>query len=259
MIDEPYRWVEAIANRREYIENELATGSPTVGLSFPDGILFLTFGRERRKIFEVYDRIAMGAIGHPGDIERLRMTAIELAGTEGFTRSAADVSLRRMATYSFSPALKQAFEQVYGAPYLARLLFAEVGATPVDDLFVALDYDGSMTANSMSSGKGKDHFAVISGTRRSAEQISSFLRNEQVGPLNSSLAVAVRAWGVGLYTMDEDHADIPSPGELKNFLKTQLKGYSAEAALLERKPRTRIAFAELGEDKLASVLAEYKE
>ena len=71
--------------------------------------------------------------------------------------------------------------------------------------------------------------------------------------------MAVRAWGVGLYTMDEDHADIPSPDELKNFLKTQLKAYSAEAALLERKPRTRIAFAELGEDKLASVLAEYKE
>jgi proteasome alpha subunit len=98
MIEEPYRWVEAISNRREYIENELATGSPTLGLSFVDGILLLTFGRDRRKIFEIYDRIAMGAIGHPGDIERLRMTAIELAGTEGFTRSAADVSLRRMAT-----------------------------------------------------------------------------------------------------------------------------------------------------------------
>jgi hypothetical protein len=36
----------------------------------------------------------MGAIGHPGDIERLRMAAIELASTEGFTRSAGDVSLR---------------------------------------------------------------------------------------------------------------------------------------------------------------------
>jgi hypothetical protein len=44
MIDEPYRWVEAISNRREYIENELATGSPTIGLSFSDGLL-LTFGR----------------------------------------------------------------------------------------------------------------------------------------------------------------------------------------------------------------------
>ena len=259
MIDEPYRWVEAIANRREYIESELAPGSPTIALSCQEGVLLLTFGKDRKKIFEVYDQIALGGIGHPGDIERLRMMAIELASTEGFARSVSDVSLRRMATYSFSPALKQAFEQMYGAPYLARLLFAEVGATPVDDLFVTLDYDGSMTANSMSSGKGRDHFSVISGSRRSAEQIALFLRNEEVGPLSRTLSVAVRAWGVGLYTSNEDHADIPPGDELKNFLKTHLKAYSVEAALLERKPKTRIAFTELGEDKFASVLAEYKE
>src|SRR6202035_1104570 len=177
MIEEPYRWVEAIANRREYIETQLASGNPIAAVSFRNGILFLTVGRTGQKIFEVYTRIAMGAIGHPGDIERLRMAAIEVASTEGFTRSAADVSLRRMAHYSLSPALKTAFEQIYGAPYLARLLFAEVGAQPADDLFVTLDYDGAMTANSMSSGKGRDHFGVISGTRRSAEQIGQFLRN----------------------------------------------------------------------------------
>jgi proteasome alpha subunit len=31
MIEEPYRWVEAIANRREYIEHQLSTGSPNRG------------------------------------------------------------------------------------------------------------------------------------------------------------------------------------------------------------------------------------
>jgi proteasome alpha subunit len=92
MIEEPYRWVEAIANRREYIEAQLASGSPIAALGYRDGILFLTVGQARQKIFEIYDRIAMGAIGHPGDIERLRMAAIELASTEGFTRSAGDVS-----------------------------------------------------------------------------------------------------------------------------------------------------------------------
>ncbi len=95
MIEEPYRWVEAIANRREYIETQLAAGSPIAAVGYRDGILFVTLGRARQKIFEIYDRIAMGAIGHPGDIERLRLAAIELASTEGFTRSAADVSLRR--------------------------------------------------------------------------------------------------------------------------------------------------------------------
>src|ERR1700760_4525943 len=174
MIEEPYRWVEAIANRREYIEGQLAPGSPIAALGYREGILFLTLGQTRQKLFEIYDRIAMGAIGHPGDIERLRMAAIELASTEGFTRSAADVSLRRMATYSFSPALKQAFEQIYGAPYLARILFAEVGESQESDLFIRLDYDGAMHANSMSAGKSRENFGAIAGTRRSAEQISSF-------------------------------------------------------------------------------------
>ena len=103
MIEEPYRWVEAIANRREYIETQLAPGSPIAALSYRDGILFVTVGRARQKLFEIYDRIAMGAIGHPGDIERLRMAAIELASTEGFTRSAADVSLRRLAFIRSAP------------------------------------------------------------------------------------------------------------------------------------------------------------
>src|ERR1700694_1781906 len=161
MIEEPYRWVEAIANRREYIETQLAAGSPIVALGYDDGILILTVGRARQKLFEIYDRIAMGAIGHPGDIERLRMMAIELASAEGFTRSAADVSLRRMVNYSFSPALNQAFEQIYGPPYLARILFAEAGVTQDDDLFVRLDYDGSMHASAMSAGKRRENFGAI--------------------------------------------------------------------------------------------------
>src|SRR5207245_847932 len=52
MIEEPYRWVEAIANRREYIEAQLASGSPIAALGYRDGILFLTLGQRRQKIFE---------------------------------------------------------------------------------------------------------------------------------------------------------------------------------------------------------------
>src|SRR3989442_10759125 len=142
MIEEPYGWVEAIANRREYVETQLAQGSPMAAIGYRQGILFLTIGRRsRQKIYEIYDRIAMGAIGHPGDIERLRLAAIELASTEGFTRSAADVLLRRVAHYSLSPVMKSAFEQVYGAPCLARLLFAEIGWRPQVDLYLSIgDY-----------------------------------------------------------------------------------------------------------------------
>src|SRR6202008_4302219 len=187
MIEEPYRWVEAIANRREHIDGQLAPGSPIAALGYCEGILFITLGQTRQKIFEIYDRIAMGGIGHPGDIERLRMTALELASAEGFTRSADDVSLRRMATYSFSPALKQAFEQIYGAPYLARILFAEVGESPAADLFIRLDYDGSMHATAMSGGKSRKNFGAIAGTRRGLEQVEVVLSRAKVSDLGSAL------------------------------------------------------------------------
>src|ERR1700760_2234201 len=164
MIEEPYRWVEAIANRREYIEHQLAGGSPIAALSYRDGVLFFTLGRERQKIFEIYDRIGLGAIGHPGDIERLRMAAIELASTEGFTRSAHDVSLRRLATYSLSPALKAAFEQIYGPPFLARLLFVELGRGTAPNLFLRLEYDGSMHTSGGSFGRAFEDFGVVAGT-----------------------------------------------------------------------------------------------
>jgi proteasome alpha subunit len=52
MIEEPYRWVEAIANRREYVETQLAQGSPIAAVGYRDGILFLTVGRRsRQKIY----------------------------------------------------------------------------------------------------------------------------------------------------------------------------------------------------------------
>src|ERR1051325_8509040 len=167
MIEEPYRWVEAIANRREYIETQLASGSPIAAIGYNEGILFLTLGRSRQKIFEIYDRIAMGAIGHPGDIERLRMAAIELASTEGFTRSAADVSLRRLAHYSLSPVMKNAFEQVYGAPFLARLLFAEIGTEPKNDFFRGVKSAGAFATSGAPAAQRRQVFAVLSGPRQS--------------------------------------------------------------------------------------------
>jgi proteasome alpha subunit len=213
MIEEPYRWVEAIANRREYIETQLAAGSPIAAVGYQDGILFVTLGRSRQKIFEIYDRIAMGAIGHPGDIERLRMAAIELASTEGFTRSAADVSLRRLAHYSLSSVMKSAFEQVYGAPFLARLLFAEIGSSPKEDLFLRIDYDGAIAANGLTA-QPRQRFAVLSGTRQSAELMEKFLQKAHVtdATLPDAINIALDAWSVGRMAMGENASkELPAP------------------------------------------------
>lgn len=237
MIEEPYRWVEAIANRREYIEAQLAPGSPIASLGYRDGILFLTVGQTRQKIFEIYDRIAMGAIGHPGDIERLRMAAIELASTEGFTRSATDVSLRRLVHYSLSPVMKSAFEQVYGPPYLARMLFAEVGEQPEEDLFLRVEYDGEIAANGATYAQARRDFAALSGTQQSRELMEAFLASQHARDANleSALNSALDAWSIGHMTLQtSDAKEPPERSAVRKHRQEQLANAGIEAAVLER-------------------------
>ncbi len=258
MIEEPYRWVEAIANRREYIETQLVPGTPIVALSFADGILFVTVGRTRQKLFEIYDRIAMGAIGHPGDIERLRMAAIEVASTEGFTRSAADVSLRRLAHYSLSPVLKAAFEQVYGAPYLARLLFAEIGAAPADDLFLRMEYDGAISINGV-AGKGRDAFAAISGTHSAAQSMETFLRGEHdsAATLRSSLKTGLRASALATLIGDDViTSEMPAREQLDSAWKKQVREAGLEAALLERASGHSIRYRAITDAEMKAAIGD---
>jgi proteasome alpha subunit len=255
MIEEPYRWVEAIANRREYIEHQLSGGSPIAGLSYDRGILFLTLSRERHKIFEIYDRIAMGAIGHPGDIERLRMAAIEVASTEGFTRSAQDVSLRRLLNYSLSSSLKTAFEQVYGAPYLARMLFAELGRGGEPDLFARLDYDGSIHTNGGSLHQVFENFGVISGTQLSTDLMSKFLHGRKISniSLDSALDIALDAWSVGHLALGAEAKDeLPAAERIAAHRKEQLATTVIEAAVLEHTGNLPITYRALTGGELAT-------
>lgn len=259
MIEEPYRWVEAIANRREYVETQLAAGSPIAAMGYRDGILFLTVGRARQKIFEIYDRIAMGAIGHPGDIERLRMAAIELASTEGFTRSAADVSLRRLAHYSLSPVMKSAFEQVYGPPFLARLLFAEIGTAAGEDLFLRVDYDGSISANGNASAQARQGFAVLGGTRTSAELMESFLKKEHApdAPFETAIQLGLDAWSVGrMATGENGIKELPERSAITKHRQEQLADSGIEAAILERESKSAIRYRTLMHEEVQSSIRD---
>lgn len=244
MIEEPYRWVEAIQNRREYIENQLAAGSPIAALSCADGVLMVTVSRERQKLFEIYDRIAMGVIGHPGDIERLRMTAIEVAGAEGFSRSVQDVSLRRLASYSMSPLLKNAFEQIYGPPYLARMLFAELGRNGDSDLLLRLDYDGSFHTNGGAISSAPDPFAVISGKSHSANMMEEFLRKNQITKLSleEALPLALDAWTVGHLALSREEDGVPASDAIAAHREEQLREGALEAVLLDRHASSNITF-----------------
>lgn len=142
MTEEPYRWLEAIGNRREYVREQIKTGTPVLAASLPAGILLLGVGGGRSKVFEVFDRQAMAGLGHPADLEKIRQAAIDAAHIEAFTRAPEDVSLRRLVGFGLSPQLKTNFEQLFSAPFLVELLFAELGAEPGQDWMIRLHFDG---------------------------------------------------------------------------------------------------------------------
>ena len=108
MYEEPYRWVEAVGNRRHYLDEQFKQGSPVVALSYADGVLLLTVSRGTPKLYEIYDRIGLGGMGHPADLEKLRFSLLELAHVEGFNRSPSDVTASRLMKYGLAPAIKQA-------------------------------------------------------------------------------------------------------------------------------------------------------
>jgi len=143
MTEEPYRWLEAVANRREYVREQLKSGTPVLAASLPEGILLLGVGGGQSKVFELFDRLALAGLGHPADIEKIRQAAIDAAHVEAFTRAPEDVSLRRLVGFGLGPQLKTHFEQIFSAPFLVELLLAELGPAPGRDLFFRLHFDGS--------------------------------------------------------------------------------------------------------------------
>lgn len=137
----PFDWQEGIGNRAQYIEGKLRHGSPVLAVSLAAGILIYTRRRQTRKIFEVYDRLAFASIGQQSDVESMRTAAVEFAHQEGYNRSEQDVTIQRIVTALSGP-VKKAFGDFSSSPLVAKSLFAEVNATPEEDEFYVLGYDG---------------------------------------------------------------------------------------------------------------------
>src|SRR5262245_50585861 len=68
MYEEPYKWVEAVGNRRQYLDEQFRQGSPVVAVAYETGILLLTVSKGTPKVYEIYDRLALGGMGHPADL-----------------------------------------------------------------------------------------------------------------------------------------------------------------------------------------------
>jgi proteasome alpha subunit len=185
----PYDWQEGIGNRAQYIEGKLASGSPVLAVSLPEGILIYTFRRQARKIYEIYDRLAFAAVGQQSDVEAIRIGALEFASREGYSRSEEDVTIQRVATGMSAP-LKKAFSDFSVAPLVVRCMFAEVGPAVEDDLFFVLDYDGDYAVSRRR--------AVVAGTLEVGADLESRLDALGAGNTEEAMESLRAIWRLGL-------------------------------------------------------------
>ena len=277
MLDEPYRWIEAINNRRDYIEDQLRMGSPVVGLAYSEGMLLLTIGRGQRKIFEVHDRLALSAIGHTADIERLRMLATDTASVQGFQSSVDDVTLHRLSNFVLGPTIKQAFEAVFASAYIIKMLAAELCSPGQGNQFVALNYDGTTRSSHQAE--------VIGGTEEVETAMQKYLSDSDLADLSltSALRLGLETWAIGwdvslnventdnietensgqadedANRSDEKNTDVPSVDRerIHSVLKKELKEGQIDVGVLQESRRSNSKFRSIPAEEIDEAIADW--
>jgi proteasome alpha subunit len=205
--------------------------------------------------------VAFAALGHPADIERMRLVAIDLAHIEGFNRAVADVSLRRLVNFGMSPALKAAFEQVYSAPYIVKMLLVELGDDPEQDSIVKLDYDGSFARSEIET---KEPFDVLAGTNEAQKAMLDYLIEHNGNPrrpLDDALRLAAKTWAAGMDAADRgdkkgEETEEKSTIEPEKVLKEYLKSRHVEAAVMDRNRPAAGKFRLLDDKEIRAALKD---
>ncbi len=260
MYEEPYRWVEAVGNRRTYLDEQFKQGSPVVALAYDEGILLVTVSKGTPKLYEIYDRLALGGMGHPADLEKLRFSLLEMAHVEGFNRSPSDVTGGRMVKYGVAPVIKQAFEEVFKAPFIVKILLAELGQKPAKDAFLVVNYDGTFEEG--------HHCAVLAANRSVEEAMVAYLRKPPA-PLavEQALGVALKAWALGDQAQQRageesgseepkkpDSGSVPDDAALYAHLRATVAEKAIECAVLDRRQSGSSKYRTLSVDELARLL-----
>ncbi len=246
-MDEPFRWMEAIATRHSYVQDKIKKGQPVLGVPYNEGALLLGFAPQPGKIFEIYDRIAMGALGHPADVEKLRMILLDIAHLEGFNRSEQDVTLARMLQFGIAPGMKQNFEEVQRAPYLVQLLMAELDFND-KPIFFRMSYDGHWEIFK----KG----AVIAGDPGLTDWIQNKIEELPFAsyPLDKALVETCKVWEAGKKYLKEKEEEEKLEGPVE--LKEAFDKWNLEAAIISNSAKRKSLYRKVSDEEIDNLKKE---
>jgi proteasome alpha subunit len=199
-------------------------------------------------------------MGHPADLEKLRFSLLEMAHVEGFNRSPSDVTGSRMVKYGVAPVIKQAFEEVFKAPFIVKILLAELGPKVGKETFLVINYDGTFEEGS--------HCAVLAATKAVEQDMMKLLRAEPAGrSLEQAVGAALQAWALGDRLQGqaleadtdrgrESQTDSASTdvANLSMYLREAIAEKTIECAVLNRTQPGSAKYRALAPDELGRLL-----
>ena len=217
-------------------------GQPVLAVPYNEGLLIFGFAPQPGKIYEIYDRIALGAVGHPADVERLRMNLLDMAHLEGFNRSAQDVTSARLLQFGIAPALKQNFEEIQRAPYIIRLLLVELTEQGKPNFF-RMNYDGHW--ETFKNG------TAIAGDEKVMDWLQREIQKQLFASysLDQALQEAAKLWDESRKIKSENSED-EKDNELPETLQEAFNQWYLEGAVLTEKSMSKAIYRSLSEDEI---------
>jgi proteasome alpha subunit len=223
---------QIVRDRSEYARKGIARGRSNVVLTYEGGIAFVAENPSSalHKISEIYDRIALAAVGRYNEFEALRVAGVRLADMRGYAYDRRDVTGRALAN-AFAQTLGSIFIEAQ-KPYEVEIVVAEVGLTADEDQIYRLTYDGSVS--------DEQGFVAMGGQ---ADTVAQSLRDHhrENASLADAVGVAVRALQAG------------TTGQGNGAGERRLSAATLEVAVLERQ-RPRRCFRRITGRQLTSLL-----
>jgi proteasome alpha subunit len=175
---------QAMKDRAEYAQKNIARGRPVVATTYADGVLIVAENPSRslHKISEIYDRIAFAGVGRYNEYEQLRVAGVRHADTKGFAFSREDVDARSLANL-YGQYLNNVFTHEM-KPLEVEILVAELSDNDGPAQLYRIAYDGFITDEERIVALGGD--AETIGERLSQSFVEGW-------DLASALNAAVRA------------------------------------------------------------------
>ena len=217
-------------------------GQPVLAVPYNEGLLIFGFAPQPGKIYEIYDRIALGGVGHPADVEKLRMNLLDMAHLEGFNRSAQDVTSARLLQFGIAPALKQNFEEIQRAPYIIRLLLVELTGQGKPNFF-RMNYDGHW--ETFKNG------TAIAGDEKVMDWLQGEIQKQPFASysLDQALQKAAKLWDESRKIKSEN-SEGEKDNELPETLQEAFDQWYLEGAVLTEKSMSKAIYRSLSEDEI---------